>query len=167
MNGSPFADTDFIAAVDNLLNWEGGFVDDPADPGGATNFGITRRSYPALDIAALTRDDAEAIYWRDWWQVYRLGDLPPQIGGKMLEFGVNVGMTPATRCLQRALCHVGVNVEVDGQLGPLTRAACSHSQPAALLDELRHQAANYYTAVATEHPVTKKFLAGWLRRAAS
>ena len=57
----------FEAAVSSVLKHEGGFVDHPDDPGGATNFGISQRSYPELDIKALTRQDAMRIYERDYW----------------------------------------------------------------------------------------------------
>ena len=61
----------FERAVARLLGDEGGYVDNPADPGGETKFGITKREYPQVDIAALTRAEAIAIYFRDWWQRYR------------------------------------------------------------------------------------------------
>ena len=58
----------FERAVTRLLGDEGGYVDNPADPGGETKFGITKREYPQVDIAALTRAEAIAIYYCDWWQ---------------------------------------------------------------------------------------------------
>jgi lysozyme family protein len=62
--------SEFLTAVERVLADEGGYVCNPSDPGGETNFGITKRSYPDLDIKGLTREDAIAIYWRDWWTKY-------------------------------------------------------------------------------------------------
>ncbi len=59
---------DFKKACDDLIdNWEGGYVNDPHDAGGETNMGISKRSYPDVDIKHLTREDAEEIYYRDFW----------------------------------------------------------------------------------------------------
>ncbi|WP_324606443.1 glycosyl hydrolase 108 family protein [Xenorhabdus nematophila] len=57
----------FLHAINSLLPMEGGYVNDPHDRGGETQYGISQRSYPRLDIRALTQDDATAIYYRDFW----------------------------------------------------------------------------------------------------
>jgi len=71
-----FAPLDFEQAVDFTLGWEGGYVNNPQDPGGETNFGISKRSYPLLDIKSLTIDQAKAIYFQDYW-----------LAGRCAEFG--------------------------------------------------------------------------------
>ena len=58
----------FDLAIPIVLENEGGYVNDPADPGGETKYGISKRSYPALDIKNLTVEQATAIYLRDFWQ---------------------------------------------------------------------------------------------------
>ena len=160
------SDKAFPGAVRNLLQWEGGYVNDPDDAGGETNFGISKRSYPNVDIKRLTRDEAIDIYKRDWWDHYQLGGLPDAIGSKMLDVMVNMGAHAATVCLQRALNTDGQPVAVDGVLGPATRAACNVAGP-GLLSALRFAVADHYRAIVAANPRDYKFLRGWLRRAAS
>ncbi len=84
---------DFQKAVDDLIdNWEGGYVNDPHDSGGETNFGISKRSYPDMDIKDLTREDAEEIYYRDFWMrpgVQAIAD--PAMRAKVFNMGVAMG----------------------------------------------------------------------------
>ena len=68
-------DERFLVAVEVVLTHEGGYTNNPADPGGETNYGISKRSYPQLDIKALTREQAVEIYRQDWWEKYRYGDI--------------------------------------------------------------------------------------------
>ena len=103
-----------------MLGDEGGYADNPSDPGGETKFGISKREYPQLDIAALTRADAVAIYYRDWWQRYRYSELPGPIAAKVFDLAVNIGPAHAVRCLQRALRACGRRLTEDGALGRAT-----------------------------------------------
>jgi lysozyme family protein len=156
----------FEQAVAEVLSWEGGFVNDPADPGGATRYGISQRQYPHLDISALTKDAAKAIYRRDWWERYGYGTLPhPRVAARVFCFAVNLGPGPAHRCLQRALRANGERVREDGQLGPLTRAACARVPEDALLAALRSEAAGDYRSLVQSRPPLRRFLNGWLRLA--
>ena len=157
----------FPAAVAAVLEWEGGYVNDPQDPGGETNFGISKASYPDLDIRNLTRDEAVAIYHRDYWVAPDYVSLPDQIGAKMLDMGVNMGPRTANRCLQRACNHMSATLAVDGVLGPLSRAAVTHQPVNVLLATLRVEAANYYREIVADNPAMVKYLRGWLRRAGS
>ena len=68
--------SDFERAFDLLMESEGGYSDDPADPGGETNFGISKRAYPKEDIRFLTLERAKEIYKRDYWDAIRADDLP-------------------------------------------------------------------------------------------
>jgi lysozyme family protein len=108
----------FDTAINRLLGNEGGYVNNPADPGGETNWGISKRSYPNLDIATLTREAAIAIYKSDFWDKVDGDALPPGVGFQMLDFAVNSGIGTATRALQRA-----VGVADDGAFGPMSLAA--------------------------------------------
>ena len=69
----------FDQAFDRLISNEGGYVNNPADPGGETNWGISKRSYPDVDIANLTREGAKAIYLRDFWQRGQMDQYDPAI----------------------------------------------------------------------------------------
>nr|WP_315242076.1 glycosyl hydrolase 108 family protein [uncultured Albidiferax sp.] len=106
----------FDQAFDRLMGHEGGYVNDPRDPGGETNWGISKRSYPSVDIKALTRDGAKAIYRRDFWDV--LGNAHPAITFQVFDFAVNSGIGTAIRKLQAA-----VGVADDGHWGPLSQRA--------------------------------------------
>ncbi len=112
----------FDQAFDRLIGHEGGYVNDPRDPGGETKFGISKRSYPHLDIASLTREQAKTIYQRDFWEP--LGpDAHPAIRFQAFDFAVNSGIQTAIRKLQRA-----IGAADDGLFGPRSRAALA-AQP--------------------------------------
>ena len=160
----------FTRAIARLLGDEGGYVDNPADPGGETKFGITKRQYPDLDIAALTRTDAVAIYYRDWWQRYRYSELPGPIAAKLFDLAVNIGPDHAVRCLQRALRACGRRVTEDGALGRATTTGVGAANQLAMLAALRAEAAGYYRALAAlergrRAGGDREFLDGWLNRA--
>jgi lysozyme family protein len=160
----------FERAVARLLRDEGSYVDNPADPGGETKFGISRREYPDLDIAALTRPAAIAIYYRDWWQRYRYSELPGPIAAKLFDLAVNIGPDHAVRCLQRALRACGRRVVEDGTMGRETAAAVNAANQLAMIAALRAEAAGYYRVLAAlergrRADGDREFLDGWLNRA--
>jgi lysozyme family protein len=160
----------FQRAAERVLGDEGGYVDNPADPGGETKFGICKRDYPDLDIAALTREQAISIYYRDWWQRYGYADLPGPIAVKLLDLAVNIGPGHAGRCLQRALRACGRRMIDDGVVGPVTTAAARAANQVALLAALRSEAAGYYRTLAALDrgrgaDGDREFLQGWLNRA--
>src|SRR5438552_4095632 len=140
----------FVRAVARVLANEGGYVDNAADRGGETHFGISRRDYPALDIRNLTRDDAIAIYYSDFWLRARYAELPAPVAEKMFDLAVNIGLEAATRCLQRALRAAGLAVIEDGEMGDRTIAAAQSARADTLLAALRSEAAGHYRLVAME-----------------
>ena len=124
-------------AIGVVLGYEGGYADNPADPGGETNYGISKRAYPNLDIKALTADDAALIYQMDYWRPMALDQIAVEHPGAaliLLDSAVNQGVAGATRILQRA-----AGVKVDGILGPRTveaaRLAKGHQLCRALTSE--------------------------------
>jgi lysozyme family protein len=167
----------FDAAVAVVLAHEGGFQDDPQDPGNwsggaigagvcrGTKFGISAKSYPDLDIAALGEADACAIYRRDWWDRLGLARLPAPLAAKLLDAAVNLGPRPAIACLQRALNANGCTIAEDGLLGPATIAAAQSVPADAALTTTRDALAEHYRAIVARHPDRARFLAGWLARA--
>lgn len=174
------ADPDFASTIATVLAHEGGYQAD-ADDGGnwtggkpgagelkGTKYGISAASYPALDIANLSAEQAAAIYRRDWWDRFGLGRLPGPIAAKLLDAGINIGMESAVRCLQRALRAYGRPLaSEDGKLGAETLAAATTAAPDALLAALREALAGHYRLVAVRKPSDQRFLAGWLARAYS
>lgn len=108
----------FPKLIDRVLGHEGGYVNDPRDPGGETKWGISKRSYPHLDIKNLTREGAIAIYRRDFWDKAKLGQFTLAAAYQFLDGAVNSGIGQASRWLQRS-----VGVADDGVIGPATLAA--------------------------------------------
>jgi lysozyme family protein len=156
---------EFLAAVERVLDHEGGYSSNPADPGGATNFGISARSYTGVNIATLTRDAAVEIYWSDWWLRFGFAQLPAAIAAKTFDVAVNIGAAHAIECLQRALRACGLPVIEDGALGPATALASRRADPAALMAALRSELAAHYRMVASKQKCGADFLKGWLNRA--
>lgn len=108
----------FEEILEFTLKEEGGYVNDPADPGGETNFGISKRSYPDLDIKNLTRSMAVDIYKRDYWVAPHFNLLPRSWAFACFDTGVNAGQGSATKFLQEVL-----GIKVDGIVGPRTTGA--------------------------------------------
>ncbi len=147
---------------------EGGYVNDPADPGGETQFGISKRTYPDVDIADLTMDQAIDIYWRDWWNrkmrwLLKIDDS--DLAAKLFDIGINVGASRAAKFLQLSCRHLGARLVIDGVVGPRTLAAVNAYDPEELEKEFSVQAALYYSRLAMYRRSMAKFLKGWLRRA--
>ncbi len=123
----------FAPAMTLLLVHEGGFVDNPADPGGMTNLGVTRRAWQAYtghavnetDMRALTPLDVTPFYETRYWNVIRGDDLPAGVDFCTFDTCVNSGPNRAVILLQEAL-----GIARDGRIGPLTLAAAT-AQPAA------------------------------------
>lgn len=111
---------DFDTAFERVIGHEGGYVNNPADPGGETKFGISRRSYPAENIAGMTLERAKQIYQRDFWGPAGCDAVPDAIRFDLFDMAVNSGIKPAIKTLQRT-----VGETADGVLGPRTLAACS------------------------------------------
>jgi len=143
----------FRQAVAWVLGMEGGYSNDPDDPGGETKFGISKRSYPHLDIADLTREEAEDIYLRDYWLKCKCDAFPPQIAVALFDAAVNQGPGKAIRLLQRAL-----GVEDDGVIGDDTLGAAMRAIPGELLIQyLSHRAVDYAR-------LNPKYHRGWFVR---
>jgi lysozyme family protein len=153
--------SDFSLAIPIILRREGGYVWDAADAGGETNFGISRRSYPDLDIKNLTSADASAIYKRDWWDAYGYGRILAQaVGTKVLDMAVNLGSRSAHRIAQTASGCVA-----DGILASGSISAINASPSISLLQSMQNLEASHYEAIVEAHPEDQKFLNGWLARA--
>lgn len=142
-------------AIAFVLEEEGGYVNDPNDPGGETNFGISKRAYPDLPIALLTKADALAIYERDYWYPAGCHQLPGPLALCVLDMAVNMGMERAVRTLQGAL-----GVARDGVVGPLTVAAAQAADGHEAMERLMAARVQAYAAMAH----FGRFGTGWLRR---
>lgn len=150
----------FDRAVLDVLKHEGGYVRNPQDPGGETNFGISKRVYPREDIKGMTKARAIAIYRRDYWHPkYDL--MPYQVAAKVFDMAVNMGAKQAHKLLQRA-----AGVVDDGVIGNKTVQAVNAFSVGALLDNITIEQNKYYAAVVRNRPTSSIFMAGWTHRAA-
>lgn len=176
--------TDFEKLMDFVLKWEGRtFEDDPDDPGGATKFGIDIRTlrsdakkgaYQAFlkeigvrlpvdreSIRMLSERQARAIYERSYWRPLDRWQFPRLTRAAMFDASVNCGFGRAVKCLQR---HVGV--DDDGVMGPVTCGAFRRLADYDLARGVIEERELFYRRLANQRPAMKKFLKGWLNRAA-
>jgi lysozyme family protein len=147
---------DFSRCIDPILAEEGGSSNHPDDPGGLTKYGISQRSYPTLDIAALTIDNAKEIYRRDYWQLIHCDQFPSGLDLILLDCAINQGPYTAIKLLQRAL-----RIKEDGLVGPETLNAAEVAMP-DVLDAFIAERALRYANHANASLAT--FGRGWFRR---
>lgn len=146
--------------IDETLKHEGGYVFNEDDPGGETNFGISKKSYPDVDIKKLTKTKARKIYEEDYWYEF-LDELPdPVLALQVFDFGVNAGTGRSRRLLQRV-----VGVKQDGVIGPVTMAAIEKRDILDTRRKFLERALLYYTELAIGQRALRQFLLSWIRRA--
>jgi lysozyme family protein len=147
----------FDIAINRVLSNEGGYVNHPDDPGGETKWGISKRSYPMLNIKDLTRDDAVEIYRHDFWIAGQMDKMPDAVAFNALDFAVNSGIQTALRKLQQA-----IGVADDGHIGPVTMSVMEKMSP--------HDLASKYIAARLKFMTQLKawdtFGKGWANRIA-
>jgi len=150
---------DFEIAVQLTLKNEGGFVDNPADPGGATNMGIEQRDLPNISIRTLTVAQAVAYYRETYWKSLYSEITSQLIANKLFDLGVLFGIGTAVKNLQGAL-----SLFADGDFGPVTLAAANEAEPTELLSEFKLKMRARATAIVIMNPKEAEFLNGWIRR---
>lgn len=155
--------------LDDILAREGGYVDDPVDRGGATNFGITQatlrwwRKDPLADVRTLTVEEAREILTAMYIEGPGLHKIPdPQVQAFMVDFAVHSGPAIAIKHLQAA-----VGTEQDGVLGPLTLDALQREAKAKVLNRLVQSRCLMISRLVIKAPKQLKFLGGWLKRVLS
>lgn len=166
---------------------EGGYVNDPDDPGGATNHGVTIHTLRRLgldltgdgrvtsaDVRRLTRAQAVRIFIDHYYHKPRIDALPAVLQPSVFDMYVNAGAN-AVKILQRLLRDMGQQIVADGMIGPRTiaaaRAACA-AAPHHIADAYGIARRNYYYALADRRPASRKYArrrdggkGGWIRRA--
>ena len=146
----------FDRAFEIIIGHEGGYVNDPRDPGGETKYGISKRAYPAEDIQNLTLDRAKFLYKRDYWDAVDAESIPGAARLMVFDCSVNCGVTTAKKLLQRA-----VDVKDDGVFGPKTRAAVSATP------DIEQRFAGYWLQYYTDLKGFETYGKGWVRRVAN
>lgn len=173
--------------AEEIILREGGYVNDPDDPGGATNFGVTihtmRRlgldldrdgSITPADVRQLTREQATAIFMEHYFHRPLIAELPRPLQATVFDMYVNAGGN-AVKILQRMLVELGYSVSVDGALGPQSLAAVRaafRASPDHLVDAYGIARRNYYFRLADRRVASRKYArtragqkGGWIKRA--
>ncbi|RMF77894.1 MAG: hypothetical protein D6744_10775, partial [Planctomycetota bacterium] len=125
-----------------ILEHEGGYVNDPDDPGGETKFGISRRAYPDVNIADLTESQAAEIYRRDYWDKVRGDELPDPVAHCVFDCAVNQGVSRAIKWMQEV-----AGTAADGIIGPQTLAAVRVVEPARFVSRYQVRRLRHYTSL--------------------
>lgn len=167
---------DFKAFLPIVLKFEGGFSDDPVDPGGATNKGITLKTFstcaakilnlePTLqNLKTLTDDQAGAIYRALYWNAVHGDDIAlQQLANILCDFYVNAGSN-ATKLLQSVMHDMGADLKIDGVIGPASMRALSGLDQIEVYQRYKAGRIAYYQKLAQQQPALSKFLKGWLNR---
>ena len=151
--------TAFDQAMVIILASEGGYSNNSADPGGETNFGISKRAFPSVDIAQLTVEGAKAIYKASYWDKTAggLDNVDPGLALILMDAAVNNGVGAANKFLQSAL-----GVAEDGVIGPQTLAALRRADPQEILVAAHGARINMMAGLST----WKTFGKGWSKRLA-
>lgn len=173
--------------AEEIVEREGGFVNDPDDPGGATNFGVTIHTMRALgldldrdgavsvaDVRALSKEQAVDIFQKHYFEKPLIALLPDVLQASVFDMYVNAGAN-AVKILQRLLRDMGHDVVVDGVLGPKTIGAAQQaylSAPEYFADAYGIARRNYYFRVADKRAASRKYArtraggkGGWIKRA--
>ena len=155
--------SNFKQALEYLVKSEGGYVDNPKDPGGRTNLGVTQKVWESWvgresnekEMRALTKTDVEPLYKRKYWDACRCDDLPTGLDYLVFDFAVNAGVGRSAKTLQSC-----VGVSVDGQIGNQTIEATKKIAPSELIEQFSEAKRNFYKSLVT-FPTFGK---GWLNR---
>lgn len=164
-------EADYNSCLSCVLGLEGGYTDDPNDPGGATNLGITQNEYdawrtaqglPTQSVELITDDEANTIYYNNYWVPMNCAALPAGLDCAVFQAGVNIGPATAVEMLQGIL-----NVTADGVVGPATLAAITPANTSSVIAAFLAAQQNYYQSLAQTNSSEASFLDGWMNRVAS
>jgi len=157
----------FNKAFENVIGVEGGFSDDPKDPGNwtggkegigklsGTKYGVSAAAYPSIDIKTISLDDAKAIYHRDYWQAINGDDFSFPVSNALFDCAVNSGCSSAAKLFQKVL-----GVSSDGKIGKQTIAAAQSKDQTELLIDFLTARAVFYARLAKFELYGK----GWMKR---
>ena len=154
--------TSFEEIINKVLEHEGGYVNDPYDAGGETNFGIAKRWYPNVDIKNLTKEQAKKIYHQDYWRLGKCNEISPQLRHIYFDMCVNFGRRGAVKFLQQAAnSKLRNKIDVDGGIGPATLKAIQNLS----VDRVRAYRVLRFANIVNKKPEQERFWVGWFRRA--
>lgn len=159
--------SNFNDSFELLIKSEGGYVNNPLDPGGETNLGVTkaawaaylRRPIAAGEMKALTKEVVKPFYKTQYWDKVQGDLLPKGLDYLAFDFAVNAGSGQCAKFLQRAC-----GATEDGQIGSSTMGKLATMRPRELIDNFSEIKRRFYKDIVARKPEQKVFLAGWLRR---
>lgn len=158
-------DKEFNAILNNyIIPNEGGYVNDKNDSGGETNMGISKKTYGSEDIGKLTRERANAIYYKNYYKFNGLNKLPYPVKGFVVDFGVVSHPQKAIEAVHKILG----NTPKSDIIGPVTLEKFGNftdEDYKTFLNDYKNYMIDYFNAVANANPKNKKYLKGWLNRA--
>jgi lysozyme family protein len=144
-------------AINLVLANEGGYINNPKDPGGETNFGISKRSYPSEDIKNMTKERATQIYKQNYWDKVKGDQLSNKLDIAVFDCAVNSGVGTASKILQKV-----VGATPDGVIGPKTLAAIDAT--VNVYSKFLFAWVKNYFSIVNSKPTQMIFLNGWINR---
>jgi len=154
----------FEKAMQFIYKSEGGTNADPLDRGGLTQFGISQKQYPDIDLVNLTKEHADAIYKEDYWYKNSCDKLPEPLAVVLMDSSVNCGAGSAAKWLQSSCNRCGSELTLDSDIGPKTLAEVKKYDERTLLEGVIAYRLERYTALIGCYPKQVKFIRGWVRR---
>ena len=158
--------------VPHILKWEGGFVNDPDDLGGATNKGVTFKTYklyrnrkglpiPSVgDLKRLSNDEFTDILKTMFWDACRTDEINSQsVANAIVDWAWHSGTTTAAKEIQRVL-----GVKADGIIGNITLSAINSQSPLPLFGKIKAARVKYIERICKSRPVNQKYYRGWMNR---
>lgn len=163
---SKIAMPNFNEAIEHVLKWEGGYVNHPSDPGGATKFGITKKRYPALDIKNLTLSKAKKIYKSDFWDKFKIDNINSQdTATHYLDLTILHNNRDAAKMVQRALNDIGIKTTIDGIAGSNTFKNINRADQNKLNKAIGERRKSFFEFLIQRKPSLNEFRSGWIKRA--
>ena len=150
-----------------LVKSEGGYVNNPLDPGGETNLGVTKKAWAdylcrpiaAGEMKALTKEMVKPFYKTEYWDKVQGDLLPKGVDYLAFDFAVNAGVVQCSKFIQRAC-----GATDDGHIGPGTMGKLATMRPWDVIDSVCELKRRFYKDIVERKPEQKVFLAGWLHR---
>lgn len=168
----------FQKAMPYVFTHEGGYNNHIEDSGGATNFGISLRFLESihkdinhdgtvnyLDIKALTKEEAEQLYFDNFWKPIYDRVVYEDLAIKMFDTAINMGTIKSNQLLQRALNNLGSALKDDGLIGPQTLGEIIKYSDDSIINEYCKEQNKVYESIINNKPSQEKFRAGWYKRA--
>lgn len=161
----PKPSSKFETAIEVILNNEGGLSNNPNDRGGMTKFGISKASYPHINIEKLTKEEAIKIYRKDFWDKFKLERIKDQeVLNKVFNMCVLMGKARATLLFESTLIKLGFNIPKDGILDDEMIHIINNYNSGTLIAKYKEELKKFIDRIVETNPSQKVFYKGWMNR---